>query len=180
MSTLHDIRHDISRAWHQVRDGWTRRLDQASGAITRFTHKDKAEVPRQSGGALDPWGGSHRMGWGTAHGSGGWGLLAADVSDDGDRLIVRIEAPGMEKGDFDLRVEHGDLVVRGEKHVAHEQSMGRLHVSECAYGLFERVIPLPDAVLSERATATYRHGVLRVELPKDASQRHEPIQVAVR
>jgi HSP20 family protein len=149
MSTLHDIRHDISRAWHQVRDGWARRFDQASSALTRFTHKDKAEAR-----GLDLWGAPRRMGWGTAHGSGGWGLLAADVSDDGDRLIVRIEAPGMEKGNFDLRVEHGDLVVRGEKHLAREESKGRVHVSECAYGLFERVIPLPDAVLSERASAS--------------------------
>jgi HSP20 family protein len=179
MSTLQGIRHDISRAWHQVRDGWTRRFDQASGAITRFTHKGTGEMRRQSVRGLDLWGGPRGTAGGTARASGGWDLLAADVSDAGDRLIVRIEAPGMAKGDFDLRVEHGDLVVRGEKHVAHKESKGRLHVSECAYGLFERVIPLPDAVLSEHATASDRHGVLRVELPKDPSRRHDPIQVAV-
>jgi HSP20 family protein len=112
--------------------------------------------------------------------SGGWGVLAAEVSDDGDKVVVRLEAPGMAKDDFDLQVMDGYLVVRGEKRLEREETKGRYHVTECAYGHFERAIPLPDEVDTAKASASYKRGVLRVELPKDASHRRAPIKVAVR
>ena len=58
------------------------------------------------------------------------------------------------------------LVVQGEKQVEQEHKRGRYRITECAYGRFERAIPLPENVDADRATEKYRHGVLRVELPK--------------
>jgi HSP20 family protein len=37
---------------------------------------------------------------------------------------------------------------------------------QCAYGSFERRVPLPAPVRSDEAQATYRDGVLKIELPK--------------
>jgi HSP20 family protein len=85
----------------------------------------------------------------------------------------------MAKDDFELQVMDGYLVVRGEKRVEREESKGRYHVTECAYGHFERAIPLPDEVESDKAKASYKQGVLRVELPKDKASRREPIKVSV-
>ena len=49
-----------------------------------------------------------------------------------------------------------------------------------AYGRFERAIPLPDEVESEQAKASYRNGVLRIELPKSGSRRRRTIEVNAR
>ncbi len=179
MSTLQQIQQDMSRAWDQVRNGWERLSEQAAGAVTRFTHKGAAATRRSSGRSLDLWGGFHPAPWESMLPGGGWGVLAAEVSDDEDQVVVRLEAPGMAKDDFELQVQDGYLVVRGEKRLEREKSKGRYHVSECAYGDFERAIPLPDEVDTAGAMASYRHGVLRVELPKDRSQRRAPIKVAV-
>jgi HSP20 family protein len=88
------------------------------------------------------------------------------VFEDDKRLVVRLEAPGMAKSDFDIQVQDGALVVRGEKRFERESTEGRWRVLQCAYGSFLRTVPLPTPVKGDQARASYRNGVLRVELPK--------------
>ncbi len=93
-------------------------------------------------------------------------MLAAEVFADDSRVVVRMEIPGMKRSDLDIEVMDDLLVVRGRKRMERETSHGRYHVLECAYGSFERAIPLPARVDENRARARYRKGVLRIELPK--------------
>ena len=112
--------------------------------------------------------------------SAGWGVLAAEVFDGDDSVVVRLEVPGMEKANFDLQVLDNHLRVRGEKRVERERNEGSYHVTECAYGAFERTIPLPEGAESNNARATYSNGVLRVELPKAESRHRRAIKVDVK
>ncbi len=155
MSTLEDLRGGLTRFWDSLAEGWRHLVAHASGALTRF-HPSK---PKEKGGLPK-----------AVHGSE-WGLLAADLSDDGEKVVVRLEAPGMELEDFDVAIHDGVLIVRGEKHYQNERSEGGYHVAECAYGAFERAIPLPDNVEGSHAKAKYRRGVLRIEMPKSGTKR---------
>jgi HSP20 family protein len=168
MSTLQQLREGLNEAWDTLMDGWQRLYRHAAGAITRFTpgRKRGHEVTAQEGREV-------------AARSTGWGVLPAEVFDDDDRVVIRLEAPGLEKGDFDVEVVDDYLVIRGEKQIQREHTEGRYHVAECAYGRFERAVPLPDEVDSGKAHATYRSGVLRVEMPKSASRRRKSINVEV-
>lgn len=152
---LPDLRQEMSHVWSTVADGWDRLRQSASGALTRFKPAEKSNLP--VAGDVDD------AAWlpGMA-----WAMLGGDVFEDERRVVVRLEAPGMSKSDFDLQVLDDRLVVRGEKRFEREDSRGRWHVLECAYGSFERVVPLPGPVLADQASARYRDGVLRVELPK--------------
>ena len=98
----------------------------------------------------------------------GWAFMAADVFEDDEKVVVRLEAPGMQRDDF--RVElHGDTVsVHGEKRFQRESGAGRYRVVQCAYGSFRREVLLPVRVQSDETKATYRDGVLRIELRKVA------------
>jgi len=167
MSTLQQIRQDVTHAWDRVVDGWGQLFRRAAGALTRFTpgaHKGDAEEASRKDMAAR---------------SSGWGLLAAEVFDDDDRVVVRVEAPGLDKNDFDLQVVGNYLVVRGEKRIERERTEGRYHVQECAFGRFERAIALPDEVETGKAKAEYKKGVLRVELPRSVSRRRHTIKVDV-
>lgn len=167
MSTLNQLREGMNQAWDALVDGWRGLYRRASNAITRFTpHTSKGELV-----AGDKEGIAIR--------SSGWGVLAAEIFDDDDRVIVRLEAPGMEPDEFKLEVVDDMLVVRGEKQLQRERTEGHYHISECAYGSFERAIQLPDEVESEKASARYRRGVLRVELPKSVARRRQRIKVNV-
>lgn len=165
MSTLHQLREGLNEAWDTLADGWQRLYRRAAGAITRFTPAKRND--EAAGQEL------------TVR-SSGWGVLAAEVFDDDDKVVVRLEAPGMEKDDFDLQVKNGYLVIRGEKHLERESTAGDYRVTECAYGQFERAILLPEEVEADEAKATYRKGVIRVELPKSPSGRRRKIDVEVK
>jgi HSP20 family protein len=108
---------------------------------------------------------------------GGWAFMAADVFDDDDRLIVRIEAPGMRREDFNVELRGDVLSVWGEKRFERESAQGRWRVVQCAYGKFQREVPLAVPVKADKTRASYRDGVLRIELPKVDSAR--PRRVAV-
>ena len=77
------------------------------------------------------------------------------------------------------RVElHDDvLTVWGEKQFDREASLGRYSVVQCAYGSFRRDVALPVSVKPDKTKATYRDGVLRIELPKADTARARRIAV---
>lgn len=165
MSTLEQIRHGLSRAWDSVAEGWQQLRERAAQAMTRYT-------PIRHGGNVET--AEDQI----AANSARWGLLAAEVQENDDEVVVRLEAPGMEKEQFDISVIDGRyLSVRGEKRVQREEKRGRYHVMECAYGRFERAVALPAEVDDSRAKASYRNGVLRISLPKVRSSGARRIQV---
>lgn len=168
MSTLQQFREGLSEAWDTLLEGWQKLYRHAAGAITRFTPGN------QTGSGPDV-----QEARAIALRSTGWGVLASEVFDDDDRVVVRLEAPGMQKDDFDLHIMKDYLVVSGRKQMEQERTEGRYHVVECAYGSFERVIPLPDEVEADKASASYRRGILKVELPKSTHRRRRRIKVEV-
>lgn len=167
MSTLEQLRRSLGRTWESLSEGWHNLRERAEHALTRFR-------PSDNQGQLDTWEGQ------VVRHSADWGLLATEVQEDAHNLIVRVEVPGMEADDFDIDVIENYLVVRGDKRVQKERREGRFHVMECAYGSFERAIPLPVEVDGNAADARYRHGVLTVTLPKHerAKSRRIPINAA--
>ena len=149
MSALEHISKGLGQALEGVAVGWHQLRDRATNAITRFSDADSSQ------------------GFGTESGDTiGWGLLATEVSEDNNAVTVRLEAPGMEADNFDLQVIGDYLVVRGEKSHQHSENKGRFTISECAYGQFERVIPLRSQVDEREAQASYKKGVLTVILKK--------------
>jgi HSP20 family protein len=106
-------------------------------------------------------------------------MVGSDVFEDDRRIVVRLEAPGLAKEDFDIRVVGDTLIVRGEKRFERESDDGQWRVLECAYGRFSRSVPLPAPVDGDAARAAYRHGVLRVELPKRNAGHRRHLSIPV-
>lgn len=157
MIGLDDVSKTFTRTWDSISNGWNHLIHRASNALTRFHSKDEdsenpADVSR-------------------------WGLLSADIFDDDDKVVVNIEAPGMKEDDFDISVIDNVLYVKGEKQIERETSEGNYTVKERAFGHFERVIPLGYEVDPDTAKATYKQGVLRVEIRKSEQHKRRKIEV---
>ncbi len=167
MATLQQVRQGLESAWNSVVEGWRRLTERASSALTRFQPSGRGGKEESKGIAE------------IQERSVGWGLLAAEVFDDDKRVVVRVEAPGMNKEDFDIRVVDDYLVIRGQKKIEREATHGHYHIVECAYGSFERAIPLPCPVDQDHATATYKSGVLKVELPKMKEEKSGPLSIPI-
>nr|WP_298109663.1 Hsp20/alpha crystallin family protein [uncultured Pseudomonas sp.] len=149
MEKLNELKQGLEDTWHSLSEGWRQLRERTSGTLTRFTPSND-KTPEQS--ADFP--------------SANWALLAGDVFEDDDKFTVRLEVPGLDKNQLDIEVRNDMLIVRGEKRSEQETSNGQYRVRQCAFGSFHRSIPLPLPVLADKASASYRHGVLRIELPK--------------
>lgn len=82
----------------------------------------------------------------------------------GDRFIVRAELPGLKRDDVQVELTDEALTIRGERHEEHEEEKEGYYHSERQYGEFFRSIPLPEGVISESATASFRDGILEVTM----------------
>lgn len=166
MRILEELKQDMEGIWESATEGWRRLRHQAAGALTRFRPGEKSSAAVDIRNDFDlP--------------SPGWGLLVGDVFEDSKKIVVRLEVPGMEKSDFDIEARDDMLIVRGEKHFESESGDGRYRVLQCAYGSFSRTIPLPATVIVDQASASYRNGVLKIELTKAEPTKTRGAQIKV-
>lgn len=98
------------------------------------------------------------------------------------RAVVQAELAGIDPAEIGLEIEGRELVIAGNRRPA--DADGRVYQQlEIDFGPFRRVIGLGADVVSDEARATYRDGILRVELPlaqPDRRSRQVPIDVAGR
>ena len=104
-------------------------------------------------------------------------MPAVDVSDNDDEVVVSAELPGVDPKDVELTLERDVLRIRGEKKYAREEKTDNSLRRERGYGSFSRSIPLPCAVKTDKITADFKNGVLRVTLPKDEAAKPQRITV---
>ncbi len=103
-----------------------------------------------------------------------------EVVERENEYLVTAELPGLEEKDFQLEVHGSVLTVRGEKCDEHASDQKGRHFSERVYGEFRRAVELPVEVASDKATASFKNGVLTVTLPKAETTkvRHIPVNAA--
>ncbi|MBW3622035.1 MAG: Hsp20/alpha crystallin family protein [Armatimonadetes bacterium] len=109
-----------------------------------------------------------------------------DVCETQDALLVLVELAGLSEEeisrqiDITLTADNRALVVAGHRQEPGEDgARTRCHQLEIHFGPFERVVPLPTDVKfeRERLSATYRSGLLRIELPKRPPEEPRMIPV---
>jgi HSP20 family protein len=104
---------------------------------------------------------------------------AVDVYEDEHKVTLKIEVPGIEEKDIDVRVENNTLTVTGERKIEKEEKEENYRRVERQYGSFTRTFTLPQTVDSENVSATYDKGVLKINLPKKAEAKPKQIKVNV-
>ena len=104
---------------------------------------------------------------------------AVDVYEDEHKVTLKIEVPGIEEKDIDVRVENNTLTVTGERKIEKEEKEENYRRVERQYGSFTRHFTLPQTVDSENVSATYDKGVLKINLPKKAEAKPKQIKVNV-
>jgi HSP20 family protein len=163
------FKQGVGHALESLSDGWRELKARAGGAMTRFRSHEPQETGQENWpeAAFQPAMMSR------------WAFMAADLFDEDERVLVRLEAPGMQREDFAIEVIGSTLRIRGEKRLDREIKRDAYALVQCAYGAFQRDIALPVPVQADKARATYRDGVLRIELPKAEGARRRQIAVQV-
>ncbi|MEQ1853102.1 MAG: Hsp20/alpha crystallin family protein [Chthoniobacteraceae bacterium] len=104
---------------------------------------------------------------------------ALDAHEDKDKYTVSLDVPGLKKDDIKVSVHDGVLTVSGERRGEKDVKEGTVHRTERYYGKFSRSVSLPVEVRADKVSATYKEGVLTVEIPKAEEAKPKTVEVKV-
>lgn len=104
-------------------------------------------------------------------------LPTVDVAETKDKLVVKADLPGVDKKDVKVSVSGDLLTIKGEKKKEEEEKDEQHYCVERYYGSFQRVIPLPSNVKSDKVKANFDKGVLKVTLPKVEEAKQKEIDI---
>jgi len=109
---------------------------------------------------------------------GGWAPYV-DVYENEDELIVEAEVPGLSHRDVHISLHMSRVELKGAKKESPSSQKIRYLRLEREYGKFRRTIPLPCAVLTEKAKAILENGVLTIRLKKMRGNKEKEILVKI-
>ena len=102
-----------------------------------------------------------------------------DIYEDDQKLVLKLEVPGVKEDELDIQVEGRTLTVRGERKFSSEEKQENFHRVEHRYGTFARSFTLPNTMDAESVKATYDAGVLELSLAKKAEAKPRQIKIGV-
>lgn len=104
---------------------------------------------------------------------------AVDVYEDDHQVTLKIEVPGIDEKDIDVRLENNTLTVHGERKLEKEEKEENYRRVERQYGSFTRSFTLPQTVDAQGVSAQYDKGVLKIKLIKKAEAKPKQIKISV-
>jgi HSP20 family protein len=102
-----------------------------------------------------------------------------DVYEDEHTIQLKMEVPGVEEKDIDIRLENNLLTIRGERKFEKEEKEENFHRIERRYGSFTRSFTLPNTVSTDDVEADYVNGILKIKLAKRAEAKPKQIKVNI-
>jgi len=107
----------------------------------------------------------------------GVGTFPIDVRETENDYVIHASLPGIKPDDVQITV-HGDtLTIRGELKDEEEKKGEHWHIHERRSGVFQRSLSLGAPVSSDKAEASFEHGVLTLTLPK--AEEAKPRQIRI-
>jgi len=102
-----------------------------------------------------------------------------DIYEDEHNITLKIEVPGIDEKDMDVRIDNNTLTLHGERKIEKEEKEENFRRVERQYGSFTRSFTLPSSVDTGQVSANYDNGVLKIKLAKKAEAKPKQIKVNV-
>ena len=135
-------------------------MRRISDEMDRFFENFGMGRSLMSGGESGQWG---EQGYGGRSMPSMWSPHVEVCERDG-KLLIEADLPGMKREDINVQVERDAIVIQGERKAHQTSDQGGYYRSERSYGSFYRAIPLPEGTNVDSAQASFRDGVLEIEL----------------
>ncbi|MCS7118683.1 MAG: Hsp20/alpha crystallin family protein [Archaeoglobaceae archaeon] len=97
--------------------------------------------------------------------------ISVDIIDEGDKIRVLADLPGFKKEEIELFFEGGNLVIKAESKEESEEKGRDFIRRERRYGRVYRKVALPEGLKIEATKASYKNGVLEIEIPKEKVEK---------
>jgi HSP20 family protein len=102
-----------------------------------------------------------------------------DIYEDEHTITLKLEVPGIDEKDIDVRIDNNTLTVHGERKIEKEEKEENFRRIERQYGSFTRSFTLPSSVDTGQVNAHYDKGLLKISLAKKAEAKPKQIKVTV-
>lgn len=102
-----------------------------------------------------------------------------DIAETDKSYVIKMEIPEVDKNDVKVSLDNGVLTISGERKQEKEEKGTRFHRVERYYGSFDRSFSLPENVDQTHLDATFKDGMLKVELPKLEEVQSKPIEIQI-
>lgn len=100
-----------------------------------------------------------------------------DIYETEDKVIVKVELPGVDIKDVDIEVKDNVMTLRGDRKFQRDVKEVHHHRMECCYGSFQRVFALTPVIDKDNLKAGLKDGVLEIILPKVGEDKTRHIKV---
>ena len=111
--------------------------------------------------------------------TGGAFVPPVDIYEDEHSIQLKLEVPGIDQKDLDVKVENNVLTISGERKFEKKEKEENFRRVERRYGSFTRSFTLPNTVNPEDVSADYNNGVLKIRLGKRAEAKPKQIKVNI-
>jgi len=102
-----------------------------------------------------------------------------DIAETDKAFEIKAEIPEVNKEDVKVTVHNGVLTIRGERKQETEEKGKKFHRVERCYGSFTRSFTLPDNVDETKISASFKDGVLNIQIQKIEQAKPKSIEVKV-
>jgi HSP20 family protein len=106
-------------------------------------------------------------------------MPSAEMEETNDTVLLKLEIPVLEAKDLDISVTEDAVSISGERKSETKTEEKGMFRSELRYGKFQRQIPLPAHIQSDKAQAEYKNGMLTLTLPKAEGEQKKVVKVNV-
>jgi HSP20 family protein len=102
-----------------------------------------------------------------------------DIREDDKKVYIDAELPGLDKGDIEIEIKNNILTISGEKKHEKEEKDKEYHRVERSYGYFERSVRIDSDVEEDKIKASYKNGVLSIDIPKKEGSESKKRKISI-
>jgi HSP20 family protein len=102
-----------------------------------------------------------------------------DIYEDANRLVLKLEVPGIPQEKLQINLENQTLTVSGERKFVQDEKEENFHRIERRYGSFVRSFTLPLTMDTDSVQASFENGVLSIALPKKEAAKPKQVKIEI-
>lgn len=106
-------------------------------------------------------------------------IPAAEMQETSDQIKLKVEVPGLDAKDLDVKVTAEAVAISGERKSETKSEDKGMHRTEFRYGRFQRVVPLPARIQNDKVQAEFKNGVLCLTMPKAESEKNKVVTISL-
>ena len=100
-----------------------------------------------------------------------------DMVDRDKEIFIKAELPGVDKKDLEISMTSNSVTIKGSTRTEEKEEKGDYHRCEISQGSFTRSLSLPAEVDTDKAKAKFKHGVLKLTIPKVKTSKRKNVKV---